>query len=148
MATNTDHLLPWVSGQWRLAESEVAWLRDTELNGAPMLQLRLSVACWRPDASQVWRYWPGVDVRFKLSAPLPASPHSGLGNIVGRVTDGEVRDGLAGPAVGMLTLGTATSGQPSHWAVHLLNGETLRWQTLGWQAWCDAGRAPLEWLHC
>jgi len=116
-----------------------------------MLHLRLSVACWRADASLAWRYWPGIDVHFRLDAPLTADLRGRLGDMLGRVTGGDVQEAHVAhvaPLQHVLTLGTPPSPQPSLWAVHLLNGETIRWQALGWQAWCDAGRVPQEWLHC
>jgi hypothetical protein len=149
VVTSTDQL-PWLSGQWRLAESEIAWARmDPSAGDAPpVLSLRLSVACWRAQADQDWRYWPGVTLRFTLASPLHGPADAPLSDLLGRITHGEVRDAIGGQASDSVMLTAHPATPPALWTIQLRSGESWRWQSLSWQAWCDAGRAPAEWLHC
>ncbi len=156
MATNTDHLLPWVSGQWRLTESEIAWVRldapAAPASGHGVLRMRLSVACWRASAElaaspQVgWRYWPGVELCFTLSAAPHTEPATPWGDLIGRITHGECQPAGHGVKTEMVTLDAPALA--AHWTLQLRHGEALRWQASDWQAWCDPGRVPLDWLHC
>jgi hypothetical protein len=152
VATSTDRLLPWVHGQWRLAESEIAWMRLEEADapepGHGVLRMRLSVACWRAGvtAAADWRYWPGVELSFELAAPPLIEPATPWGDLIGRITHGECRPLHSDEKTEVVPLGEPT--QPAHWTLQLRHGETMSWHTSGWQAWCDPGRVPQDWLHC
>jgi hypothetical protein len=158
VATSTDHLLPWVSGQWRLAESEIAWVRwdgpKPLTSGHGLLRMRLSVACWRAgarlaasaDANSGWRYWPGIELSFNLAAQPTIEPATPWGDLIGRITHGECQPADNKEKTEVLALDQPA--RPSCWTLQLRQGETLGWQANDWQAWCDPGRAPQDWLHC
>jgi hypothetical protein len=155
VATNTDHLLPWVSGRWRLAESEIAWMRlddagNAAAPGPGVLRMRLSVACWRanamPTADSGWRFWPGVELNFQLTAPPVLEPATPWGDLIGRISHGECHPTHGQEKPEIVSLGHGA--QPTSWTLQLRHGETVSWQATTWQAWCDPGRVPQDWLHC
>lgn len=155
MATSTDRLLPWAHGEWRLAESEIAWLRldaaDAPEPGHGVLRMRLSVACWRAGVTAAadadWRYWPGVEMSFMLAAPPVIEPATPWGDLIGRITHGECRQAHSDEKAAIV-VPLDCGAPPSNWTLQLRHSETVSWQATAWQAWCEPGRAPQDWLHC